>query len=487
MTSNPNDNQIPSRLDLADLKFLTESGLSPRAMLGLLAPDIEIPPNADDSTLFRLAISLTEPPKRNKLAQYNTLGDAVELIKKSNKIIVLSGAGLSTSAGLPDFRSRNGIYKQIHQKHPDLRDPKSMFDIKYFRKNPQPFYHFAKALFPGQYQPTVGHLFIKCIEEHDKLLNNYTQNIDTLEKQAGIKRVVECHGSFAKATCTSCRYSLDGDFIKKDIFNQRIPICPLCHTSEDGPQDGLGIMKPNIVFFGEQLSGIFHDTLESDKYQVDLLIVIGSSLKVRPVALLPTWIPAEVPQILINREPLDHFNFDIELLGNCDDIIQELCFRLGNKWTKVCPPNAKRLVQLEGPDKVKISQTSVEQKAEKESLSKQVESSRAGTSKEHERQYPKEESEENLEVGGDTFNGANKTEIMGKSDGGDNVAGDQDSDWADIEVLDSDDSSTNSDDDIRDKLDFDVPEGSYIFVQPNKYVFKGAEMTKSQYKKIIKN
>jgi len=333
--------------DASDLKFLLESDLPPRAVLNVLAPDIELPPDADEATIARLLISLVDPPRRNKLTQFNTIEDAVQLIRKSNKIIVLSGAGISTSAGLPDFRSRNGIYKQIHEKHPNLSDPKCIFDIKFFRKNPQPFYHFARALFPGQYEPTVGHNFIKCLEEHGKLLNNYTQNIDTLEKQAGIRRVVECHGSFAKATCTNCRYSLDGEYIKKDIFSNKIPICPLCHSSDEGPNDGLGVMKPNIVFFGEQLGINFHDTLEADKDRVDLLIVIGSSLKVRPVALLPTLIPHEVPQILINREPLGHFNFDIELYGNCDEIIQELCHRLGDGWTKICLPGWKPLTELD--------------------------------------------------------------------------------------------------------------------------------------------
>lgn len=86
-----------------------------------------------------------------------------------------------------------------------------------------------------------------------------------------------------------------------------------------------GIMKPDIVFFGEGLPDTFHEAMAVDKSQCDLLLVIGSSLKVRPVALIPSSLPPHVPQILINREPLPHCHFDVELLGDCDVIINHLC------------------------------------------------------------------------------------------------------------------------------------------------------------------
>lgn len=95
------------------------------------------------------------------------------------------------------------------------------------------------------------------------------------------------------------------------------------------------IMKPDIVFFGEGLPDEFHDRMAEDKDECDLLIVIGSSLKVRPVALIPSSVPSHVPQILINREPLRHLTFDVELLGDCDIIINELCRRLGRGWDEL--------------------------------------------------------------------------------------------------------------------------------------------------------
>lgn len=338
----PSSQQSSETSDFQTILNMIDQGVPPREVLEHFVPSLRVPPGTDEMTLLRILLSIIEPPRRPKLTQYNTIDDAIELIKTSNKIIVLSGAGISTSAGIPDFRSRDGIYVQINAKYPDLKDPKLMFDISYFKENPLPFYQFAKALFPGQFRPTAGHRFIKCIEDHGKLLRNYTQNIDTLEKQAGINKVVECHGSFAKATCTSCGYCVDGEVIKDDVLSQKVPKCPKCHGKNSaGPADGLGVMKPNIVFFGEQLSDEFHKTLDADKDSVDLLIVIGSSLKVKPVALIPRHISPKVPQILINRETLDHMGFDIELLGDCDEIIQKLCTKLDGDWLQVLEGNSR--------------------------------------------------------------------------------------------------------------------------------------------------
>ncbi|XP_069316106.1 NAD-dependent protein deacetylase sirtuin-1 isoform X2 [Eulemur rufifrons] len=206
-----------------------------------------------------------------------------------------------------------------------------MFDIEYFRKDPRPFFKFAKEIYPGQFQPSLCHKFIALSDKEGKLLRNYTQNIDTLEQVAGIQRIIQCHGSFATASCLICKYKVDCEAVRGDIFNQIVPRCPRCPADEP-----LAIMKPEIVFFGENLPEQFHRAMKYDKDEVDLLIVIGSSLKVRPVALIPSSIPHEVPQILINREPLPHLHFDVELLGDCDVIINELCHRLGGEYAKLC-------------------------------------------------------------------------------------------------------------------------------------------------------
>jgi NAD-dependent SIR2 family protein deacetylase len=84
-----------------------------------------------------------------------------------------------------------------------------MFDILYFEHDPRPFFKFAKEIYPGQFRPSLSHRFIKKLELKSKLLRNYTQNIDTLENAAQINNVIQCHGSFATATCTTCKYKVD--------------------------------------------------------------------------------------------------------------------------------------------------------------------------------------------------------------------------------------------------------------------------------------
>ncbi|KAL1518258.1 hypothetical protein ABEB36_001906 [Hypothenemus hampei] len=341
-----------------------QKGINPRAILTDLGVDLEqVPQYIDDFTLWKIIINmLTEPPRRHKLRHVNTLDDVVRLLKGAQKIIVLTGAGVSVSCGIPDFRSRDGIYSRLAIEFPNLPNPQAMFDISYFTQDPRPFFKFAKDIYPGKFKPSPCHRFIKLLEKHGKLLRNYTQNIDTLEKEAGIERVIECHGSFATATCTKCEQKVSADKIRDIVLAQKIPMCETCHEggnislSTNDERDNSsdfkdlvvsGIMKPDIVFFGEGLPDTFHQAMAADKTECDLLLVIGSSLKVRPVALIPSSLPSNIPQILINREPLSHCHFDVELLGDCDVIVNHLCQLLGQNWEEGVY-SAQRLQEASG-------------------------------------------------------------------------------------------------------------------------------------------
>nr|XP_055025431.1 NAD-dependent protein deacetylase sirtuin-1 [Misgurnus anguillicaudatus] len=315
-------------------------GTDPREILKDLLPETTLPLDLDDMTLWQIIINISEPPKRKKRKDINTLEDVVRLLNEGKKILVLTGAGVSVSCGIPDFRSRDGIYARLAVDFPDLPDPQAMFDIEYFKRDPRPFFKFAKEIYPGQFQPSPCHRFISMLDKKGRLLRNYTQNIDTLEQAAGIQKIIQCHGSFATASCLVCKHKVDCEAIREDIFNQVVPHCLRCPS--DIPY---AIMKPDIVFFGENLPEFFHRAMKQDKDEVDLLIVIGSSLKVRPVALIPSSVPHEVPQVLINREPLPHLNFDVELLGDCDVIINELCHRLGGDFEQLCF-NSSRLSEI---------------------------------------------------------------------------------------------------------------------------------------------
>lgn len=313
-------------------------GIDPRSVLEELLPNVgHIPPDVDPITLWKVIIDiLSEPERRNKIPDVNSLSDVVRLIRESKKILVLTGAGVSVSCGIPDFRSRDGIYARLAVDFPDLPDPQAMFDMSYFMQDPRPFFKFAKEIYPGQFLPSHSHRFISQLQRTGRLLRNYTQNIDTLEQVAGITNVLQCHGSFATASCLQCKYQVDSEAIRSDIFNQTVPRCPKCPS-----QEKLAILKPDIVFFGENLPEKFYDQMSTDQHDADLLLVIGSSLKVRPVALIPTSLPEHVPQILINREPLPHMQFDVELLGNSDTIVGELSRRLGDEFSELavnCKP-----------------------------------------------------------------------------------------------------------------------------------------------------
>lgn len=318
-----------------------QKGSNPRDIIKVLLHNFHIPENMSEAMLWRI-ISFAVTPQRERLSSVRTLSDAVQHIRQAKHIIILTGAGVSVSCGIPDFRSRDGVYSRLSREYPNLPDPQAMFDIKFFYQDPRPFYKFAREIFPGQFKPSPSHRFIKKLEERGVLLRNYTQNIDTLERVAGISRLIECHGSFATASCTRCKFRINGDAIRENISQQRIPVCFLCNPNQasqnlstalnDETTDSehlrslveMGIFKPDIVFFGEELPDDFHDSIDTDRNKCDLLIVIGSSLKVKPVAMIPNLVPPNVPQILINREPLPHMNFDVNLYGDSDVIIHHL-------------------------------------------------------------------------------------------------------------------------------------------------------------------
>nr|VZI36051.1 unnamed protein product [Spirometra erinaceieuropaei] len=360
---------------------------NPRLLLTrIFGMDESILPTSSSSLWGIIYNILSDPTPRRRLKQYSTLDSVVKLINSSSRILVLTGAGISVSCGIPDFRSRDGIYARLAQDYPDLTSPQAMFEMDFFLHNPLPFFKFAKEIFPGQFKPSLAHWFISLLERKGKLLRNYTQNIDTLEQQAGISRIIQCHGSFATATCTTCSYRVPGDAIRDSILGQTVPRCPKCcpsppvalsngkagqfsptnaggtsadesTTGPDAPTpilsrclrsrgpirpppeiSSVGVMKPDIVFFGEGLPSEFHSSLAEDIKQTDLVIVMGSSLKVRPVSHIPFSIPVSVPQVLINRESLSSHTFDVELLGDCDVVLDELCSRLENTFTRI-PPN----------------------------------------------------------------------------------------------------------------------------------------------------
>ncbi|KAJ2836740.1 NAD-dependent histone deacetylase sir2 [Coemansia erecta] len=341
-------------------EYLGRRGMSVRALLEVFAAPVLLDSGVEDVHLLPLLRHQLVRFYRNRprLADVNSVDHVVDLLKNATKIMVLTGAGVSVSCGIPDFRSPTGIYTRLNEEF-GLDDPQQMFDIEFFRETPELFYSFARELYPYNFTPAPSHAFVKLLETKNKLLRNYTQNIDTLEYVQGIERVLNCHGSFATATCIKCGFKCDGKDLEPDIMSKQIAYCPQCNDRPKGPSkvdtrsateillgevhagsddddddDGeygvvRGIMKPDITFFGEKLPDQFDEALLADREHVDLLLVMGSSLKVAPVSDIMGHLPHTVPQIVINKTPILHFNFDVQLLGNADDIVAYLARRCG--------------------------------------------------------------------------------------------------------------------------------------------------------------
>lgn len=141
--SSENWRPIPGHMQWVNRQI--ENGQDPKGILHHLTGRT-LPESINDLSAWRIILRLlSEPVSRPKLSYVNTIEDAIDLIRKSSKIIVLTGAGVSVSCGIPDFRSRNGIYARLSKDFPDLPDPQSMFDIHYFKRNPCPFFKFAKV------------------------------------------------------------------------------------------------------------------------------------------------------------------------------------------------------------------------------------------------------------------------------------------------------------------------------------------------------
>jgi len=213
-----------------------------------------------------------------------------------------------------------------------------MFEISYFRKNPEPFYSLAKELFPQELTPTPAHNFVRLLHNKGLLLRHYTQNIDGLERIAGVPsgKIVEAHGSFHTSHCmkSSCRKEYSFDWMKEKITLGSVPKCIDCQST----------VKPDVVFFGESLSPRFFSSAMNDFPKCDLLLIMGTSLIVQPFAHLVNQVSSDTPRVLINREVVgvgsifskgldfkSDKNRDVAILGDCDEGVRQLAEALGWK------------------------------------------------------------------------------------------------------------------------------------------------------------
>ncbi|KAH6854822.1 DHS-like NAD/FAD-binding domain-containing protein [Chaetomium sp. MPI-CAGE-AT-0009] len=274
---------------------------------------------------------------------------------KARRIVVMTGAGISTAAGIPDFRSpTTGLYANLASLN--LPEPEAVFDLSFFRQNPQPFYVLARELYPGaRYRPTVSHAFLALLARRGLLHMLFTQNIDCLERAAGVPadKIVEAHGSFASQRCIDCKGEFDAGRMRECVAKGEVPRCERVRGSAELGEDGVGegadagaadgegevagvcggLVKPDIVFFGEALPRAFFESSGMTK-EADLILVMGTSLQVHPFAGLPNMAEEETPRVLFNLEQVGSFGTradDVMVLGDCDAGVRKLAEEIGWK------------------------------------------------------------------------------------------------------------------------------------------------------------
>ena len=221
-----------------------------------------------------------------------------------HNVVVLAGAGISVSAGIPDFRSPGtGLYDNL-QQYGGLPYPEAIFELDFFRRNPQPFYRLCSELWPGQYEPTPTHHFFRLLHDQGVLTRVFTQNIDSLESTAGLPshKIVAAHGNFDSASV----WTPEEFALSPAISHMPVPINDVRAAAVDGSEEAWsslnakygGLVKPDIVFFGEKLPSRFFELLRADFARCDLLLVLGTSCAWAGLELVipcPMYDPRTIP------------------------------------------------------------------------------------------------------------------------------------------------------------------------------------------------
>ena len=236
----------------------------------------------------------------------------IEALKKAinecNKIVIFSGAGLSTNSGIPDFRSANGLYSE---KYGNI-SPEEIISHSFFMANPKEFYkfYFDKMVYLNA-KPNICHKYFAKLEKEGKVSAVVTQNIDNLHQLAGSKNVIELHGSVFRNYCMKCHkfYTIH------DIYNEAFDI-PKCSCG--------GIIKPDVVLYEEGLdSATIMNAIRSIS-EADMLIIVGTSLRVYPAAGFINYYKGDKLVILnMERTPFDS-GANLAIYGDIVEIVKEL-------------------------------------------------------------------------------------------------------------------------------------------------------------------
>ena len=226
----------------------------------------------------------------------------ITCMKESEGTVVLTGAGMDTESNIPDFRGKDGWWRNI--------DPRTVASIDTFYKNYSLFHEFysMRIKLLENIKPHEGHYILAEFQDKGLINSIATQNVSGLHRIAGSKNVYELHGNIQTVRCNHCGHKAGlVDFLDKNN-------CDIC---------GKSTLRPNVVLFGEALPKNAWVLAESDIRKCDLLIIIGTSLEVYPVNQLPLFSNGKI--VLINNEDINtNYGFDLKLIGKAKEILKEL-------------------------------------------------------------------------------------------------------------------------------------------------------------------
>jgi NAD-dependent deacetylase len=234
----------------------------------------------------------------------------------SGNVVAFTGAGISTDSGIPDFRSpESGVWTHV--------DALAVASIYGFRRDPEQFYKWVRsvAATTRDAAPNPAHHALARLESLGWLRAIITQNIDALHSRAGSKRIFELHGNLRGATCISCYQGFDGEpIMAKFLRDGLMPRCTTCG----------GVLKPNVILFGEQLPVRELQGAQEAVKQCRLMLIVGSSLEVAPANELPNIAKRfGAKLVIVNLEPTpaDH-QADVVIRGRAAEALPAIVTRL---------------------------------------------------------------------------------------------------------------------------------------------------------------
>ncbi|MCA9905918.1 MAG: NAD-dependent deacylase [Anaerolineae bacterium] len=226
------------------------------------------------------------------MSSETAIAQVANYIRESRATVAFTGAGISTPSGIPDFRSpTSGLWEKVN--------PMAVASLFGFRQNPRAFYDWVYPLAQKTLaaQPNAAHIALAHLETVAHLIAIITQNIDMLHQRAGSSQVYELHGQFREATCTHCFTPYPGlPLLEQFLTDRKVPHCPRCG----------GVIKPNVILFGEQLPLQVLRAAQDVARRADLMLIVGSSLEVAPASDIPIIATRSGAKlVIINLEPTD--------------------------------------------------------------------------------------------------------------------------------------------------------------------------------------